>query len=130
MENKELLSEEKYQNTKGKISKVAFIIIGIGFLIGLSLIGTGITGKELERRLDEVHITLNKNAIPNDPESPFVTSGVRIGTPAVTARGFGKEEMLKIADFIYDVTFNFEESKERVTKEVIALCEKFPIYQD
>ncbi len=99
-------------------------------LMLVSLIGTGITGKELERRLDEVHITLNKNAIPNDPESPFVTSGVRIGTPAVTARGFGKEEMLKIADFIYDVTFNFEESKERVTKEVIALCEKFPIYQD
>ena len=99
-------------------------------LMLVSLIGTGITGKELEHRLDEVHITLNKNAIPNDPESPFVTSGVRIGTPAVTARGFGKEEMLKIADFIYDVTFNFEESKERVTKEVIALCEKFPIYQD
>ncbi len=97
-------------------------------LMLVSLIGTGITGKELERRLDEVHITLNKNAIPNDPESPFVTSGVRIGTPAVTQRGFGKEEMLKIADFIYDVTFNFEESKERVTKEVIALCEKFPIY--
>ncbi len=97
-------------------------------LMLVSLIGTGITGKELERRLDEVHITLNKNAIPNDPESPFVTSGVRIGTPAVTQRGFGKEEMLKIADFIYDVTFNFEESKDRVTKEVIALCEKFPIY--
>ncbi|MBQ9782671.1 MAG: serine hydroxymethyltransferase [Clostridia bacterium] len=99
-------------------------------LMLVSLIGTGITGKELEHRLDEVHITVHKNAIPNDPESPFVTSGVRIGTPAVTARGFGKEEMLKIADFIYDVTFNFEESKERVTKEVIALCEKFPIYQD
>jgi glycine hydroxymethyltransferase len=97
-------------------------------LMLVDLIGTGITGKELERRLDEVHITLNKNAIPNDPESPFVTSGVRIGTPAVTARGFGKEEMLMIADFIYDVTFNFEEKKEEVTKKVIALCEKFPIY--
>lgn len=97
-------------------------------LMLINLMGTGITGKELEHRLDEVHITLNKNAIPNDPESPFVTSGVRIGTPAVTARGFGKEEMLKIADFIYDVTYNFEESKERITKEVIALCEKFPIY--
>jgi glycine hydroxymethyltransferase len=94
----------------------------------VDLIGTGITGKELEKRLDEVHITLNKNSIPNDPESPFVTSGVRIGTPAVTSRGFGKEEMLKIADFIYDVTFNFEEKKEQVKNEVIKLCEKFPIY--
>ncbi len=97
-------------------------------LMLVDLVETGITGKELEHRLDEVHITLNKNAIPNDPQSPFITSGVRIGTPAVTSRGFGKEEMLKIADFIYDVTFNFEESKERVAKEVVALCEKFPIY--
>ena len=97
-------------------------------LMLVDLIATGITGKELEHRLDEVHITLNKNAIPNDPQSPFITSGVRIGTPAVTSRGFGKEEMLKIADFIYDVTFNFEESKERVKNEVIELCKKFPIY--
>ncbi|MBO5712821.1 MAG: serine hydroxymethyltransferase [Clostridia bacterium] len=98
-------------------------------LMLVDLIGTGVTGKELERRLDEVHITLNKNAIPNDPQSPFITSGVRIGTPAVTSRGFGAEEMEKIADFIYDVTFNFEESKERVTKEVIKMCAKFPIYK-
>ena len=97
-------------------------------LMLVDLIETGITGKELEHRLDEVHITLNKNAIPNDPQSPFISSGVRIGTPAVTSRGFGKEEMLKIADYIYDVTFNFEESKERVKNEVIALCKKFPIY--
>ena len=98
-------------------------------LMLVDLIGTGITGKELERRLDEVHITLNKNSIPNDPESPFVTSGVRIGTPAVTSRGFGKEEMLQIADFIYDVTFNFEAKKEEVKEKVIALCERFPIYK-
>lgn len=97
-------------------------------LMLVDLIDTGITGKELEHRLDEVHITLNKNAIPNDPQSPFITSGVRIGTPAVTSRGFGKEEMLKIADYIYDVTFDFENSKDRVREEVIALCEKFPIY--
>ena len=97
-------------------------------LMLVDLIDAGITGKELEHRLDEVHITLNKNAIPNDPQSPFITSGVRIGTPAVTSRGFGKEEMVKIASFIYDVTFNFEESKERVKNEVIALCKKFPIY--
>ena len=98
-------------------------------LMLVDLIGTGITGKELERRLDEVHITLNKNAIPNDPESPFVTSGVRIGTPAVTQRGFGKEEMIQIAGFIYDAIYNFEEKKEEITKSVIALCEKFPIYE-
>ena len=98
-------------------------------LMLVDLIGTGITGKELERRLDEVHITLNKNAIPNDPESPFVTSGVRIGTPAVTQRGFGKEEMLQIAGFIYDAIYNFEEKKEEITNSVIALCEKFPIYE-
>ena len=88
------------------------------------------TGKELEKRLDEVHITANKNAIPNDPESPFVTSGVRVGTPAVTSRGFGAEEMKMIAGFIADVTFDYENSRERVCREVIALCERFPIYND
>ncbi|MBO7215066.1 MAG: serine hydroxymethyltransferase [Clostridia bacterium] len=99
-------------------------------LMLVDLIETGITGKELEKRLDEVHITLNKNSIPNDPQSPFVTSGVRIGTPAVTSRGFKEAEMEKIADFIYDVTFNFDKKKEEVTKEVMALCAKFPIYAD
>ena len=99
-------------------------------LMLLDLRGTGITGKELEKRLDEVHITANKNAIPNDPESPFITSGVRIGTPAITSRGFGKEEMVKIAGFIADVVFDFDNSKERVLNEVIELCEKFPIYNN
>lgn len=99
-------------------------------LMLLDLRGTGITGKELEHRLDEVHITANKNAVPNDPESPFITSGVRVGTPAVTSRGFGRAEMEQIAGFIADVTFDFENSRERVTEEVIALCEKFPIYRD
>ena len=87
-----------------------------------------VTGKELEKRLDSVHITVNKNTIPNDPESPFVTSGIRIGTPAVTTRGFGKEEMHKIAQWIYDVTTDYENSKERVTEEVMKLCAEFPIY--
>ncbi len=99
-------------------------------LMLLDLRNTDLTGKELERRLDEVHITANKNTVPGDPQSPFVTSGVRIGTPAVTSRGFGVEEMKKIAGFIADVAFDFENSKERVTNEVIALCEKFPIYED
>ncbi len=97
-------------------------------LMLVDLIETGITGKELEKRLDEVHITLNKNAIPNDPQSPFITSGVRIGTPAVTSRGFKEKEMEMIAQFIYDVTFNFEEKKEEVKAQVVELCKKFPIY--
>ena len=88
-----------------------------------------ITGKEMQARLDEVHITANKNAIPNDPESPFVTSGIRIGTPAVTTRGFGEDEMVKIAEWIKEVATDFEGSKERITKEVVELCEKFPIYE-
>ncbi len=89
----------------------------------------GITGKEMEKRLDEVHITVNKNAIPNDPEKPFVTSGIRVGTPAVTTRGFGTEEMKLIAGWMRDVAADFEGNRERVTAEVIALCEKFPIYE-
>ena len=87
-----------------------------------------ITGKELEKRLDEVHITVNKNAIPNDPEKPFVTSGIRVGTPAVTTRGFKEAEMLKIAAWMRDVATDFEANRERITAEVTALCESFPIY--
>ena len=77
-------------------------------LMLLKLDKLGITGKELEHRLDEVHITANKNTIPNDPQSPFVTSGLRIGTPAVTTRGFKEKEMLLIADWIKDVITDFE----------------------
>ena len=97
-------------------------------LMLLNLTKFGISGKELEHRLDEVHITANKNTIPNDPASPFVTSGLRIGTPAVTTRGFKEEEMKLIAGWIKDVIVDFEGSRERITKEVQALCEKFPIY--
>ena len=97
-------------------------------LMLLNLVDEGITGKELEYRLDEVHITANKNTIPNDPQSPFVTSGLRIGTPAVTTRGFKEPEMKLIAGWIIDVIRDFENSKDRITAEVQALCEKFPIY--
>ena len=97
-------------------------------LMLLDLKDTGISGKELERRLDEVHITANKNTIPNDPASPFITSGLRIGTPAVTTRGFKEPEMKLIAGFIADIIEDFEGNKERVSKEVALLCEKFPIY--
>ncbi len=99
-------------------------------LMLLDLRGLELTGKELEHRLDEVHITANKNTVPNEPRSPFITSGVRIGTPAVTSRGFGEEEMKLIAGWIADVVNDFEGNKERVTAEVVALCEKFPIYEN
>ncbi len=99
-------------------------------LMLLDLSDTGITGKELERRLDEVHITANKNTIPNDKQSPFITSGLRIGTPAVTSRGFGEKEMLLIADWIRDIIADFDGNKERVSREVQDLCAKFPIYND
>ncbi len=97
-------------------------------LILIDLRPFNITGKEMEKRLDEVHITVNKNAIPNDPEKPFVTSGIRVGTPAVTSRGFKEEEMKKIAKWLKEVATDFENSRERITAEVIALCEKYPIY--
>ena len=87
-----------------------------------------ITGKELERRLDEVYITANKNAIPNDPERPFVTSGVRVGTPAVTSRGFKEAEMETIAQLVGDTARDFEGTKEATRSTVEALCSRFPIY--
>ncbi len=97
-------------------------------LMLLKLMKNNITGKELEHRLDEVHITANKNTVPNDPQSPFVTSGLRIGTPAVTTRGFKEKEMKLIADWITDVINDFEGNRERITREVQALCAEFPIY--
>ncbi len=97
-------------------------------LMLLKLLGTGITGKELEHRLDEVHITANKNTIPNDPQSPFVTSGVRLGTPAVTTRGFKEAEMAKIANWITLAINDFDAKKEQISEEVQALCANFPIY--
>ena len=88
----------------------------------------GITGKEFEARLDAVHITVNKNAIPNDPEKPFVTSGVRVGTPAVTSRGLGVEDMKTIARLFGQVAKDFEGSADAVRAEVAALCKKYPLY--
>ncbi|MBQ8884417.1 MAG: serine hydroxymethyltransferase, partial [Oscillospiraceae bacterium] len=87
-----------------------------------------ITGKELEKKLDEVYITVNKNAIPNDPQSPFVTSGVRIGTPAVTSRGLVEEDMRKIAEFIYLTATDFENKADEIRAGVNAICEKYPLY--
>lgn len=88
-----------------------------------------ITGKELEHRLDEVYITVNKNAIPNDPQSPFVTSGVRIGTPAVTTRGLGVEEMGKIAEYIYLAAKDFNANADAIRAGVTEICKKYPLYE-
>ena len=98
-------------------------------LMLIKLINKDISGKELEHRLDEVHITANKNTVPNDPASPFVTSGLRVGTPAVTTRGFKEPEMKLIADFIADITEDFDNNKNRISEQVVDLCSRFPIYQ-
>lgn len=98
-------------------------------LMTVDLRGTNVTGKELEARLDEVNITTNKNTVPNDPQSPFVTSGLRIGTPAVTTRGFGVAEMEVIAKLITDCIFRFEETKAATAKAVADLTAKFPLYE-
>ena len=97
-------------------------------LLLLKLTKEGITGRKLEKRLDAVGITANKNGIPNDPEKPTVTSGLRIGTPAVTTRGFGPEEMKLVAGWIEDCIRNYPDCKERVAAEVTALTDRFPIY--
>ena len=89
----------------------------------------GLTGKEFETRLDAVQITVNKNAIPNDPEKPFVTSGIRVGTPSVTSRGFKEPEMVKIAHWMGMVARDFEGCRYQVRNEVDALCKQFPIYE-
>ncbi|MBQ8197159.1 MAG: serine hydroxymethyltransferase [Clostridia bacterium] len=98
-------------------------------LILLNLLGTGMTGKELNDLTEEVNITLNKNAIPWDPEKPAVTSGVRIGTPAITTRGFKEEDCALVASLIVDIIRNREEAFDRVRKAVKGLTEKYPIYK-
>ena len=95
----------------------------------LDLRGTGVTGKELENRLDEVHITLNKNTVPNEPLSPFVTSGVRIGTPAATTRGLNTDDFDKIAEFIYLAVTDYENKKEYIKNGVAEICKKYPLYE-
>ena len=87
-----------------------------------------ITGKELEKRLDTVHITVNKNAIPDDPQSPFITSGVRIGTPAATTRGLGEEEMRTIGKLIKLTATEYEDKADYIRAEVAKICEKYPLY--
>ena len=99
-------------------------------LMLIDLRGTGITGKELQLRLDDCNITANKNTIPFDPEKPFITSGVRIGTPAVTTRGMKEEDMVEIADLISLCIFDYENKKDEVIARVAKLTEKYPLYPD
>ena len=140
---KEALSNEfvEYQKQVVKNAKVlseAFIKEGLELVTGgtdnhlmlLNLINTGITGKELEHMLDEVNITVNKNAIPNDPQKPFVTSGIRIGTPAVTTRGMKESEMKEIAKIIKLVIGKKEQVFDEVRERVINMCKKYPIYKE
>ncbi|MCI8605491.1 MAG: serine hydroxymethyltransferase [Hungatella sp.] len=98
-------------------------------LMLVDLRGMDISGKELQNKCDEVYITLNKNTVPNDPRSPFVTSGVRIGTPAVTSRGLKEADMEKIAECVWLAATDFEESADYIRGEVTKICDAYPIYQ-
>ena len=98
-------------------------------LMLVDLRGMEVSGKELQNRCDEVYLTLNKNTVPNDPRSPFVTSGVRIGTPAVTSRGLTEADMPKIAECVWLAATDFENKADYIRAEVTKLCEKYPIYQ-
>lgn len=98
-------------------------------LMLLDLRGAGVTGKELERRLDEVYITANKNAIPNDPETPFVTSGVRLGTPAATSRGLIEEDMTEVGEIISLAITDFDARAEELRRRVGEICKKYPLYE-
>lgn len=131
---------KEYQRQVAKNAKVlANALLEKGFdlvsggtdnhLILIDLRNFNVTGKVLEKNLDKVYITVNKNAIPNDPESPFVTSGIRVGTPAVTTRGFKEAEMEIIADCIYKAAADFEKYEEEIRNTVNNLCDKFPLYE-
>lgn len=96
----------------------------------VNLVGSGVNGKQLETWLDEAHITVNKNSVPNEPLSPMITSGIRVGTPAVTTRGMKEDDMIEIADMIADIVQNGEGAIENVKARAIALCDKYPIYKD
>lgn len=98
-------------------------------LILLDLTGTGVSGKELEHRLDEVHMTANKNAIPNDPESPFITSGLRVGTPAATSRGLGEEDFKTVGRLIALTIKDYDKNADYVRSEVEKICRKYPMYE-
>ena len=124
IKNAKVLAEE--------LQKYGFKLLSDGtdnHLILIDLRNKGITGKELEERLDDVGITINKNSIPYDPEKPSITSGIRIGTPAVTTRGFKEGEMKKIANLINETVNNYETKKDEIRVEVQKICKQFPLYE-
>ena len=140
---KEALSDEfkQYQQqvldnsralAKGLLEREYNIVSGgtDNHLCLIDLIDKGITGKDAEAALGAANITVNKNSVPNDPQSPFVTSGIRIGTPAITTRGFGLKEMEKLANWMADVMDNIEDESviKRVKQEVLETCKQFPVY--
>ena len=98
-------------------------------LILIDLRNKGITGKELETRLDDIGITVNKNSVPFDTEKPTITSGIRVGTPAITTRGFREDDMKEIAELIELSATDYENSKETIIKRVKILCDKYPLYE-
>ena len=125
VKNAKVLAEE--------LVKLGFNLVSGGtdnHLILIDLRNKGITGKELETRLDNVGITVNKNAVPFDTEKPMITSGIRIGTPAVTTRGFKEEDMIKIANLINMTVDNYEEKQNEIREEVNKICEKYPLYEE
>lgn len=124
VKNAKVLSEE--------LLKLGFNLVSKGtdnHLILIDLRNKGITGKELEEKLDDVGITVNKNAVPFDTEKPMITSGIRIGTPAVTTRGFKEKDMIKIAQLINMTVESYDDKKEEIRSEVAKICEKYPLYE-
>ena len=117
------LAERGYNIVSGGTDNHLFLV---------DLIDKDITGKDADAALDRANITVNKNTVPNDPRSPFVTSGLRLGTPAITTRGFGVEESRLLAGWIADVIDDLEDEATiaRVKREVLTICERFPVYQD
>ena len=139
----EAMTEEFRQYGRQVVSNAAALCAGLqrrgmdivsggtdNHLMLIKLLNCGVTGRELEARLDSLRITANKNVIPNDPAGPFITSGLRVGTPAVTTRGFKEPEMALIADWIADIAEDYSGRRERVGREVRELCAGYPIYSD
>lgn len=123
---------ENAQTLARELKKGGFDLVSGGtdnHLMLLDLRPFSLTGKEFESRLDEVHITVNKNAIPNDPEKPTVTSGIRIGTPAVTSRGLGEDDMVTLAELIRLTATDFDGKADYIRSEVAKICKKYPIYE-
>jgi glycine hydroxymethyltransferase len=136
--------EPSFKDYQGRVCENAKVMAGVlaergypivsggtdNHLMLVSLIEKGITGKDAEAALESAHITPNKNSVPNDPQSPFVTSGLRLGTPAITTRGFGADETRALSGWIADILDDIEneETIERVRGQVLELCERFPVY--